>query len=422
MSIYSSNIEKLRAIHESSFGVDMTGLLPGSWFTIPFREGTLKITPGNQLESPMHAQQMVDGHPEEVDIPTTVVVEFESNIETFTTKAESGISATQSWFGKLLETWMGKVHLMAGTTVNDVASNGNSFTVTTATTLRPGAALAIANANGLLECREIKSKTGSNIVLKHFLSQPPANAAPVLGSATYYCNPYTTGDEFKSLQFLLEGYTPDDKWVTKGGGITQVEITVENGQITKMKWTVTFAIHHIADGVDVAANLVGTVLTPATYLDTVTLVQSGSEFCTADPGQPDSVVTEHPSAMSFEPGIVHAMPRTPGGCNTVLGFVRTHGPGPVLVIKFTEPYEDRRWFDLLKGHDPVAQWHQLGSIPSEGAVVFSAPHCQVKDVQRVNADGIQAQEITLIASHDTDTTAETGYEGLAHSAFRIHMF
>lgn len=423
MTIYAAKIERLRVRQESSFGVDMTGLLPNSgWLDVPFREGTLKITPGNRLESPMHAQQRVDGHPEEKDIPATTVVEFECNLETFTSKATNAVSATQSWLGYFLKTWMGGMNLMTGTTVAAGSPTEVIFPATVYTTLLPGAAIGVARASdGVLEVREIQKLNVSNeTVLKHNLSEAPTVGATVLGSATYYCNPLTTGAEFESLQFVLDGYTPDDKWVCIGGGVTGCEITLENGQIAKLKFTVTFAVHYPADGVAVAADLVGDTLGSATYLDTNTLVVADSEFCTAEPGTPDSVERQAVSSMSFEPAITYAMVRTPGGTNTVLQFVRTH-VSPVLVIKFTEPYEDRRWFDLRDSHDPVAQWYQIGSAPTEGAVVFSAPNCQVKDVQRVDVDGVQSQEVTLVARHDTDTEYDAADEGIATSAFRIHM-
>ena len=420
MTIYASNIQRLRILHESSFGTDGSGTL-GNYSEVPFREGSFELTLTEPGESPMHSQQRVDGHPTEIALPRMATAVFEVNAETFTTKATSTVAATKSWLGMLLQSWMGGVHLMTGTTVNDAGADVNDWDGTVVTTLRPGAAVGLpTGTGGVLEVREIASKSSSNIVLKYDTSSAPSNGGTVYGSATYFANPLTTGAEFQSLQAVVEGYVTTDKWVVLGGCVTACEPVMENGQVARFKFTVEFAAWYPADGVDVSADLNAATLSEATYINTNTLVQADSEFCIAEVGTSNSAIYPHASSISFAPAITYAKVRSPGGVNTVAQWVRTH-VSPVLTGKFVVPYEDQTWYDYRDAETPLALWLQVGSAPTFGAMVMSAPNIQITDVQRVNVDGIQSVEVSWVARHDTDTTAESGYEGLAQSAFRIHM-
>jgi hypothetical protein len=420
MTIYASKIEAVRIAHETTFGADLTGTL-GSFAYVPFREGTLSLELSEPLESPMHSQQRVDGHPTRVHLPRTAKAVFECNVDTFTTKAVDTVAATKSWLGTLLETAMGGSHLMTGTTVNDAGADQDDWDGTVVTTLRPGAAVALpTGTGGTLELREIKSKSSSNIVLKHFTTNAPSNGATVRGTATYFTSSRTTGAEFKSLQLIAEGYTTTDKYVLLGGAVTALEMTLEPGKIPTMKVTVEFVNWEYADGAGVTVDLNGTVLGAATYTDAVTLVQADSLLCAATVGTPNSVVSLHASKIEFKPAMSFVKVRTPSGVNTVAQFVRTHA-APVLSGSFTLPYENQTWWDIRDADTIKALWYQIGSSPSVGACMISAPNVQIVDVKRVDVDGISCQQVDWVARLDSATTAESSYEGLAESAFRIHF-
>lgn len=420
MTIFASKIEAGRIIHESSFGADMSGSL-GSYSRVPFREGTSVLTLTEPTESPLHVQRRVDGHPTHVHLPRSAVWEFECNAETFTTKATSTVAPTQSWLGYILESYLGAKNLVTGTTINDAAPDVNDWDGSVVTTLSPGAAVGLpTGTGGTLEVREIKSKSGSNIVLKHDTSNAPSNGGTVYGCATYFANPRTDGSEFQSIGAVLEGYVTTDKWVCLGGAVTGCEPMFENGQVAKFKFTITFAAWYPADGVDVSADLDGAILDEGTYTDTNTLVVADSEFVVATVGSTASAIKPSVSSMTFSPAVTYQPVRTPGGTNNIAQFVRTH-VSPVLTGSFVVPYEDQTWFDHRDADDALAIWLQIGTSPTDGALVISAPNCQITDVQRTDVDGIQCVTVSWVARHDTDTTAETGYEGLAQSAFRVHM-
>ena len=422
MTVFSAKIEAGRIMHESSFGNDGSGTL-GNYVYVPFREGTSKLTLQKPKESPAHTQQRVDGHETGITMPKSATWEFEVNLATFTTRADNTIAAVQSWLGIFLETYLGAKHLMTGTQVNDAGADANDWDALVATTLRPGAAVGLYRpSDGLWEVREIKSKTGSNIVLKHNTSFSPGNGDPVLGSATYYANPRTTGAEAKSIGAVLEGYTTTDKYVCRGGGVTACELILEKGQIPRFKFTVTFATWDYADGANAAANLQATILDEATYLHTNTMVLANSTLMVGTVG---TAALTHSSldtsAIAFSFAISHQKVPTVGGTMNVAQFARVH-VSPLGQLKLTLAYEDQTWFDYRDNDTILSSMLQIGDNDNnEGMVAFSWPNLQVKDVQRVEVDGLSYQEVTLDPRHDTDTTAERGYEGLAQSAFRIHQ-
>jgi hypothetical protein len=420
MTVVTAKIEAARIAHETTFGADLTATL-NVFKYLPFREGTSKLTLTKPKESPMHVQQRVDGHPLRVTMPKSAVWEFEINGSTITTKAASTIAATQSPLGMILETYLGGKNLATGTTINDAGADQNDWDATVVTTLRPGGVVGLTRAtDGVLEVRGIKSKTGSNIVLKHNTTPSPANGATVYAAATYFANPLTTGAEFKSLQLVAEGYQTTDKYVCRGGAVTGCELTLEPGQIPRLKFTVTFATWDYADGAAVVTDLNGSTLSAATYVDSEPLVFADSEFMVGVVGT--AALHSRPNISAIAPTLAISFQavRTPGGVMNIAQFVRVH-VSPLGELKFTMPYEDQTWFDIRDNDTILSALLQIGSAPSRGALVFDWPNLQVIDVQRVEIDGIAGHEVTAVPRHDTDTTAESGYEGLAGSAFRIHQ-
>ncbi len=186
----------------------------------------------------------------------------------------------------------------------------------------------------------------------------------------------------------------------------------------------TFATWDYADGAAVAADLNGATLSAATYTNTETMVLADSYLNIGLIGTAALAYVPNASAISFTFAISFQKVMTPGGTMNIAQFVRVH-ISPLGELKFTIPYENQIWFDNRDGDEFVSVMLQIGSFISGstngGAMVFSWPNCQVVDVQRIDVDGVSGQEVTLVPRHDTDTTPESGYEGLGTSAFRIHM-
>ncbi len=421
MTLYLDKLLRIRVLAESAFGTDGSGTM-GSYLEVPFAEGTANITLDQPMQSPMHAQQRADGYPTEVLLPKSAKLDFECNLETFTTKATSTVAATKGWLGTLLESAIGASHLMTGTLAATNATT-TSIPVSVATTLRPGAAIGLNTGTGsALEVREIKSKSGSTLTLKLAATGAPSTGATVLGAATYYPNPYRTGATYIPIQFACEGHNTEDRWLLKGGALESLSITLAPGQIPKLKFAWMFADFDQADGAATSGDLVGPDLAQATYTNVVTLVQADSEFRVPTVGTNTLTSTLlQPSSIEFKPNMKFVAVRTPSGVNTVLQYVQVH-EAPVLSGSFTIPYEaSQAWFDAQNNRTAKAIFYQIGSSTSNGAALLSAPNVQITRVQRANVDGVQCQVVEWKARLDSDTTAESGQEAIAAAAWRLHL-
>lgn len=419
MTLYNSKIERMRVAQETTFGIDLTGSL-GSFSEVPFIEGSSAPILNIPVETPGHAQQLVDGYPLGVHLPKNAQLTYQCNLETFSTKATAGVAPTQHWLGYMLECALGAKSLTTGTAITTGAST-TVAPVSVATTIHPGCALGFnTGTGGAMEIREVKSKSGSNITLKHALSGSPSNAAGVLGSATYFCNPYTTGAEFKGIQFVCEGQNTEDRWRLNGGWLDSLTLTTQPGGIVRANFGWNFADWDKLDGSSSSGDTVGDTLGVSTYTNTNTLVLMDSEFRSQTVGTSTIGTLLHASTIEFRPNIRFAAPRTPAGVNTVLQGVRVH-TAPVLSGSFVLPYEDETWRTARDNRTQKALWLQIGSSTTTGGVLISAPNVQIVNVQRVDVEGVINYRVDWVARLDADTTAESTFEGVAYSAFKMHF-
>ncbi len=431
MTFFQGKLGRLRGIKETTFGTDATtagGI--SSFFEIPFVEGSDKLNLIKPYQTPGHAQQRIDGNPEWVAMPKSATLEFQVNLEAQTTKAASTVAATHSWLTRLLEIAFGAVVQGTGTTFvtgwNTVTGDG-----TTVTTLRPGAAIGWVNALGLLEARELKSKSGSALTTKLAFSGSPANTNVMYGSTTVYCNPRATGIA-SSLQLIYEGWNTEHRWALLGGWLESITIAMNPAGIPTATLRYAFANHLRANGAadgltGVTYDSTGDVLGASTYTDVNTLVVVDSEFRVPTVGTNTLAGTlYHPNEITWEfPGLVYEPVRTPSGVQTVLGAVRVHaalGQG-LCRGSFQLPYEDsQEWFTARDSKTAKALFYQIGTNIAVGACLVSCPRVQVIDVQAVPVGGVQNQLVSWTARLDSDVTAQSTFEGLAEAALRMHFF
>jgi len=422
MTIYASRIERLRGIQESSFCNDHSGSM-ASFFEVPFIEGSLQLELSRPAETPGHAQQRIGGYPAGVLMPKSAKLSFECNLETFTTKATSTVAATSHWLAEMLEAALGGSHLMTGTAITTGATT-TVLPVSVATTIRPGAAVGCNTGTGsALEIREVKSKSGSNITLKLATSNAASNSATVLGSTTVFAHTRMTGADSISMQFAVEGQNIEDRWLLRGGALESLSFTFAPGAIPKCAFTWKFARWDQADGSSTSGDLTGPVIGEASYANHVTVVQMDSEFRSQTVGTSTlSGTLLEASSIEFTPNIVWAPVTTSSGTNTVYQWVRTH-VAPVITGSVTLPYEDSQaWFTAHSSKTSKAMWLQIGSSTTDGGILVSAPRTFLTNPpQRVDVNGIMGQRFQFASRLDSDTTAESSFEALAESPFRIHF-
>ncbi len=432
MTLFQAKLGRLRGIKETNgFGLDMTtagGI--SSFFDIPFIEGSDVLELLKPFQTPGHSQQRLDGNPEWVAMPKAGTLTLKFNIETPTTKAVSTVQATHSWFTRIFEILYGAVHQSTGTTFvtgwNTVTGDG-----TTVTTIRPGSAIGWVNTSGLLECREIKSKSGSALTTKLAFSGSPANTNVMYGCTTVYPSPRATGIA-PSIQFIFEGWNTEHRWALLGGWLESLSVEWPPGGIPTATVKFAFANHLRANGAadgltGVTYDSTGDVLGASTYTDVNTLVVVDSEFRVPTVGTNTLAGTlYHPNEIAWEfPGLMYETPKTPSGVQTVLGAVRVHGGigNPLCRGSFTLPYEDsQEWFTARDSKTAKALFYQIGSNIAVGAMLASCPRVQIYDVQPVGVGGVQNQKVSWGSRLDSDVTAESTFEGLAEAALRMHFF
>ena len=416
MTINIRNVQRARIAREPN-GAFATEIAIGLFLDMPFVEGSMTVALRHATESPMHSQQHLDGYPEEVLLPKDAQVDFQINLETLDTKPGSGITAGVGAIGRLLRIFMGGEHLGTGTTVTTAATTTNVPVTSTAGFAVGSVAGFATSPDGGLEMREIKNISGGALVLKLALSSAPADASVVYAAATYYMNG-TDGSETDSLQMTVEGIGDDDRWLLLGGQLASTPtIELPVGGIPRMTFSVKFAQWFRADGVNTTMDLTASALAFATYVNAKTIVHADSEFRSKANGNTvlAGSLIDAPEVV-YTPNITYAEHRTSAGTNTIAQFVRNRS-APVIAGTFTTPLESQFYYTARDDRQNRAHWLQIGTSPTDGGILLSAPTCQVTDVQLVDSAGIQSQQVSWKGRLDEDTTSPT--TDLARSAFRV---
>ena len=418
MTVQQHNVARTRLFEEPnvSFAVDHSGTM-GDFIDCPIREGTGTLTLGLPTETPGHLQQHIDGYPEEVLLPKEWQFDYEINLETVDTKAGDGVTIAQGALGRMLKIGMGDERLGVGDTVNDAGATTTVIIMTTIARWLNGSAMGFnTGTGGSLEMRVIESISGSTVTLKEALTAGPANSAVVFNAATYSMG-LGNGDVVTSAQFALEGLEQDDRWLCMGGQLASITFELGPGTIPKVIFSWKGVDWDVADGVATAGTLTGSVLASSTYADNQTLVVKDSEFRFRTLGT-TTFATSDVSSITITPNLVYVSQRTPGAVETVARWIRDHQPS-VVSGSFMLPYEGQMFWLARANRTNHAIQFQIGTSITEGGILLDIPTVQVTDVQRVNDNGIAAQQVSWKARLDEETTGTD--TDLNQSAFRIHL-
>lgn len=422
MTMYPSKIERLRGLQESSFVTDGSGTI-GNFFEIPFHEGTLALELLRPTQTPMHAQQRLGGYPVPVLMPKAATLGFECNLETITTKATSAVTPASHWLAEMTESALGGANQAIGTIVTGATITTSSLPLLVATTVRPGCAIGLVRpSDGALEIREVKSKTGSQIALKLATTSAAASSSIAYGATTSFYHTRQTSALNNYMQFIAEGFETDDRWLLRGGALESLAFTFGPATIPKLGWKWKFARWDLADGGSSSAyDGTGNEIGAATYTNTVTLVQADSEHRAPTVGTATLTSTLiESSTIEITPNIQWVPVHSSSGTNTIVAWVKAHA-APVISGSFTLPYEDQAWFTAHTSRTAKAHFLQIGSTTTDGGVLISVPNTRITGTpERVDVGGVQGLKVSFVSLLDTDTTAESGYEALAESPFRIH--
>lgn len=423
------NVHEVASLHgyeepNGSYGIDASGSF-GSFTAMPFRrDDGLDIDIEQLMEPTEHARQHQDAYSRKQLGVTRAKGTLSLNLSTFTTRAGSAVAAVQGPLGMMLKIVMGGESLNTGTTVTGSSSTASTIDCTSAAGISVGSAIGLINpTTGLMEVREVASKSGggSNTVnVKLAFSFIPAASDAVYASATYYLGG-TLGSQTTSLQLAARRINALDRNLLLGGYLSDgMKITTKRGALARIAFGLTFA--KWLESATAAGDFSNDgALTPLTYLNTLPHIEMDSAFYQQTVGTATySASTSKVKAQEIEwnPDIKYTVHSVPGGVNNIEQPLRDAN-SPVLRGAFVVPYEDNTWRAAQANDTVKAFTHQIGSSATRGAILLSAPRCQVDMCKMVNQDGIRSQRVEYCVDVDQATTPNVS--DLALSAFRIHL-
>ncbi len=420
MSVELERIQRMRINTESSFAVDGSGTL-GNFVDVPFISGSATATRSKQMLDPETAKQHIDAYDTQIvgmDEPPAIT--FTMGLASTGTSAGNATPQVQSALGELLQVGMGQETLGTGTTVNDAGADADDFDATTVTSLVAGGAIGFLNDLGYLEARPIALKSSSNLLLRYAFSEAPDNSDVLYAFASYSLASNPTG----SMQFLLEGVEPQDRWSILGAQMTACSLELPLGGLPRITQTWTGVRWLYGD--DCATDLTGQSWAQAGYTNhqpthavghflygaynSPTYAASlGVTQVTAAPAITYSAEVTNPAAST---GYAVAL----AGSHVQAQWRRTH-TAPVCSGTFVLPFQDYTYFDARDSGALKQLLFQIGTTPGE-CVLLDFRTVQILNVERSGGQDVAMQTVSWACQLDQGTT---GTSDLTDSAFRIHF-
>lgn len=418
MSIEVQSVQRIRVYTEATFGADSSASI-ASFVDLPIVEGSATVTltrdeldPGQLVQSRLEGRKRVLGK-------RSATLSFQLNLAPTGTAAGDGVAAVQGGLGLLLKNVMGGELLGTGSK----AAAGSTAVVVNVTPgegsrwASPGQLMGWFNAAGILEWREVESRSTDAITLKRGFSGAPTASDDLYNAATYYM----TENPVDSMAFAVYGLESDDRWLLTGcqavGGIT-VALDITAAALPRITFNMTACDWFASD--EMASPFTGSIGT-ATYTNYDPIVGEAGTFEAWVVGAPTFSTTQtlHVSAVAWEPHIAYVPYTSPSGINTVKQWVASRNADSPVQGQFTVAYENTNWFTDRNSLTDYAITYVVGAKQGS-SVVLSAPTIQVLNPQRAaDAGGLAAQTIMWKGRRDTDVGAATSE--IAKSPFRIHL-
>jgi len=406
MTIHQSKLKRGRVIREtgeSEFAVSKLASI-ASFFDLPLTECTLDE--GRRLESPGHMVQTIDDAPNFVRLPDEAKLKLSGNIGGPAPGGSNGKGVEE-----LFEALFGGKFETPADTVQGAGATTAVIPVTSGAAWEPGSAMGVV-ISGVVYVRVVKSVSSNNVTLKSALPSAPANGATIMGCHTFYPSQgHYDSSASLALQALVNTPISDQTWLCSGMQAESFELTTELG--TFAKWAASLMV--------ASATRVSNSLADATYDHYHHIIQD-SVFRVAGV----SVTTLSPvlaAKMDWAIKLAYQAIKSPGGTNTISGYVRKHNPDGFATGSFTLPVQDDSYNDLVDAGESSTKQAitlQIGSIPSQGCTMVEVPQAQITKATLEDIDGIQGQKVDWVAQRD-DVTSGGSVTYLNTAAFRIHV-
>lgn len=404
MTIQVVSVQALKVIVESTFASDATSS-PGvaSFAFVPANENsaTLTITQ-DELDPNFNVQSRFQGR-ERVLGKKSATLKFTINLAPTGTAAGNATASVTSALGILLKATMGNETLDTGTKFSTgwTAITGD---VLSGSGITAGNFIGWTNSGGVVEWRQVKSRSSNTITLSHGFSGAPAN-----NDICYACAGYSFAeDPSQSLQFIVYGQNTNDRWLVLGcqamGGF---EISVDPSGKAIPTITFNFSAANWLTSAQTAASITGTIPT-ATYSAYSPIVGYAGEFRMFTVGTPTLATTSriHVSAITWKPKVAFVPVTSPSGTQTIYRW-RGSRANPPVEGTFSTFMEDLTWWTGRTNLTDYCQQYTMGTAAGS-AVILSAPTCQVLNPQRAASDQeIEGQTISFAGRMNSDTALTT---------------
>lgn len=416
-------VQRLRVLVEAagSFAVDGSGTL-GNYLDVPLVEGSGQMVLPQEMQNPQHALQDIRDYQKEIIGKKTWSLTFNVPFHPTGLAATAGVVATGGYLGRLFKAIMGGEHLGRGTTIATGGwSDSATGDVATGTNLRPGGLFQWADAAGSVHAREIEAVTSETITLKIGLPAVPASGDVIASGATYFW----TQDPDTSLQFIVEGYEQQDRWLLMGGQGAYTMTLPLDGTVPTLQFTITGTTWLEGDEAAGAANIHGTTLGNATYVNYEPITGHVGRLLVQTTGVATlSGATVDVSELTFTTGFEKTAITSPSGDQGISRWRLTRAGGTAPVEgTFQTYFTGYGSWDArdTKANKMIAYQNGVGFGKT---TLVTAPTVQFTDVQRADPENIASEVVSWKGRLDEDTTAPTAaatnYD-LATSPHRVQL-
>lgn len=413
-----SIVQRIRVYTEpaGSFAVDHTGTL-GDFSDVPVAEGTAQLTLTQETHNPLQVRQNMLDYQEEVIGKKRWTLNFSTAFAPTGVAAGNATAATVGSIQTMLKAVMGGEFKGTGSTAAtggwSTAGGGN---VASGGGFRAGGVAGWKDANGVLHLRPVKQVSTNTLTLKVRFPSAPASGDTIYSGATYFW----TQDPDTTLQFIVEGYEQQDRWVLLGGQGTVTPQLGLDGSVQQLQFSFTGVDWLEGDEAAGAASIHGTSIGAATYgrFDPIT-GHVGRLLVATNGTQALTGATVDVSEVSFAPGGSYVEVPSPSGVQGVARWRLTRASGSPMVSGTFSTYFTN--YDRWDARDTKADklvFYQNGATEGK-AVAIEAPTVQFTDVQRNDQSGIAGEQVSFKGRLDGDTAGTSSDQ--SKSPHRYHF-
>ena len=403
----NQNLQRVRAITETTFGADMSATIVASGYEVRAHPSQPDIQK-TMLKDESNRQRAWE---DRLDFVGPEMAEFPLKMHL----AGSGLPLNDAAVAPTVpRTSLTKIarSVFGGWTGDrgDLAAAGSTTAVINSTVgarFEAGGAIIVpTGVGGALEMREIASKATNALTLKTLTTNALGTGGAIHNTECIY--PEDHGSILESLAFLVESIQRKDVWWLRGcqavGGFT---IETPQGERPTISFAMKAAgyLHDTQAAVPIAG-----ALGAATYTDADPSVLFKSELLFGNSGS-TARATLDTYSISFKPSWGFESIPTVGGLNGIAGYFPTK-PEPSMECTFVVRVDDASPYDetMIKtewaARTKKRIFLQIGNVA--GSIVgISLPCVQITNVKRAAGGTMRAWEITAKVLEDETATDKT---------------